>query len=236
MSSPFLDNVQRETYGQIIGSLQYAASGTRPDISTVVNLLSRVQKTPTQTHLSGAKRVLKYLKGTDTHGIHFPVHTTMGDDLVCHADADWATDKESRRSTTGWCVHYNGGLPRWRSRLQTSVALATGEAEYIALCDATKEVVYLHHLLGDMGFPQSSPTPIFEDNSACIRTTSTHFTTDCTKHIELEYHYTRSKVLDHSIQVLKVPTSRQLADLFNKLLPCPAFLSAVRRLLCPSSS
>ena len=225
-----LQSSDRDLYRQIIGSLQFAACGTRADIATAVNVLARVQSTPTHAHLKAAKRILQYLKGTDKIGLLFPSKTTAPG-LTGYADADWGTDRLTRRSTSGWCFTLNGGLLSWRSRLQRSVALSTCEAEYIALCDAVKEAVYFRHLLSDLGFPISEPTPIFEDNSACISTTSTHFTTERTKHIETRYHYTRAKILDSTVSILKIPTSDQLADIFTKILPGPAFYSGIARLL-----
>ena len=226
-----LNPADRELYRQIIGSLQFAASGTRADIATAVNILSRVQNSPTQSHLKAAKRVLQYLKGTDKTGLMFPSKPNSSYGLIGYADADWATDRLTRRSTSGWCFIYNGGLLSWRSRLQRSVALSTCEAEYIALCDAVKQAVYFRHLLKDLCFPITESTPIYEDNTACISTTSTHFTTERTKHIETQYHYTRDKILDQTVKIIKVPTTDQLADIFTKILPGPAFYSAISRLL-----
>ena len=228
--SPELDKDHRELYRRIIGSLHYAAWCTRPDIATAVSILSRVQKAPTESHLNAAKRVLKYLKHTAHVGISFSTKSASSD-LIGHADADWGTNKKTRRSTTGWCFHYRGCLISWRSKLQTTVALSTCEAEYISLCDAVKEAIYLRHLLSDLGFPIGEPTPIFEDNSACIATTSTHFTTERTKHIELKYHYTREQILAKTVCTKKVSTQAQLADMFTKILPGPAFFSAAARVL-----
>ena len=100
-TSPILDTEHRELYRKMIGSLHYAAWGTRPDIATAVNLLSRVQSSPTEAHLNATKRVFRYLKGSDHIGIAFPTTSTLSG-LVGHADADWGTDKRTRRSTTGW--------------------------------------------------------------------------------------------------------------------------------------
>ena len=230
LSSPSLNEERRELYRKMIGSLHYAAWGTRPDIATSVNILSRVQTNPTEAHLNAAKRVFRYLKGTSHVGICFPT-TPKPTGLIGHADADWATDKKTRKSTTGWCYHLNNCLISWRSKLQSTVALSTCEAEYIALCDAVKEAIYLRKLLSDLGFPVTEPTPIFEDNSACIATTSTHFVTERTKHIELKYHYTRDQVTAGTVCIKKISTKSQLADIFTKILPGPAFFSAASQVL-----
>ena len=87
------------------------------------------------------------------------------------------------------------------------MALSTCEAEYISLCDAVKEAIYLRHLLSDLGFPITGPTPIFEDNSACIATTSTHFIIhERTRHIEFKYHYTREQILAKTVRIEKIST------------------------------
>ena len=78
-----------------------------------------------------AKRVLLYLKGTTSHGITF----RGGEPVNCmgYSDADWAGDREDRKSTSGYLFQIAGGPVSWRSKKQNTVALSTAEAEYVAL-------------------------------------------------------------------------------------------------------
>ncbi|KAL6293121.1 hypothetical protein ACE6H2_001263 [Prunus campanulata] len=87
-------------YRSLVGGLQYLTF-SRPDIAFAVNTLCQFMHTPTEPHFAAVKRVLRYLAGTLTHGIHF----TSGDvHLQAYSDADWAGDVNDRRSTTGYVV------------------------------------------------------------------------------------------------------------------------------------
>ena len=84
--------------------------------------------------------------------------------IVGYADADWAGDVNTRKSTSGYVFQIGGSTISWMSKRQSIVALSTTEAEYVALSTATQEAIWLRSLLKGMGFEQKSPTTIFEDN------------------------------------------------------------------------
>lgn len=86
----------------IFGSLRYLTS-TRPDIAFGVGLVSRYMKTPSQVHLQAAKRILRYIKGTQSHGILY--EATNNCDLVGYIDSDWASDLKGRKSTSSFVLH-----------------------------------------------------------------------------------------------------------------------------------
>ncbi len=113
--------VDQQSYQSLVGSLMYLATCTRPDIAYAVGTLSRFSSRPNQTHWVAAKRVLRYLKGTSNFGIIF-----RGDELgrcVAYSDADWAGDREDRKSTSGYLFQIAGGPVSWRSKKQDTVAL-----------------------------------------------------------------------------------------------------------------
>ena len=128
-------------YQQMIGSLQYAAGGTRPDISFIVGVLARFCASPNQLHLMAVKRVFRYLKGTLDLALTYEM--TRPDDLIAYSDADWAGDRDFRRSTSGNVFVLAGSAITWSRKRQNSVALSTVEAEYMALSQATQEAVWL---------------------------------------------------------------------------------------------
>ena len=106
-------------YREAIGKLLYLSSNSRPDIATAVSILSRYSTNFTNTHWKAVKRIFRYLKGTrDLKMVIQPK------DLVLHGycDADWAGDKNSRRSRTGYCFYLGGALISWKSKLQPTVA------------------------------------------------------------------------------------------------------------------
>uniref|UniRef100_A0A2N9EX08 Reverse transcriptase Ty1/copia-type domain-containing protein n=1 Tax=Fagus sylvatica TaxID=28930 RepID=A0A2N9EX08_FAGSY len=87
-------------YRQLVGSLVYLTV-TRPDIAHVVHLVSQFLVAPHSTHYAAVIHILRYIKGTMFHGLHFSAHSTL--DLYAYSDADWAGDPTDRRSTTGFC-------------------------------------------------------------------------------------------------------------------------------------
>ena len=111
----------------------------------------------------------------------------------------------------------------WRSRKQSIVALSTTEAEYVALCDAAQEAVWLRGLLGDIGFVQNAPTTIFEDNQGAICLSQNPKDHTRTKHIDIKYHYIRERVAAKQLAVQHCATGDMLADTLTKGLAKPAF-------------
>jgi len=111
-----------------------------------------------------------------------------------------------------------GGAVSWSSRLQTTVALSTAEAEYMALSAAVQEAIYLRRSLKSLGFEQKAPTPIMEDNQGCIAMTANPVQHKRTKHIDIRYHFTRERIIAGDVIVLYVPTEHQLGDVFTKPL------------------
>jgi hypothetical protein len=88
----------------------------------------------------------------------------------------------------------------------------------MAACAATKEAVWLVRLLRELGNKIEKPVPIGEDNNACISIAEGKRVDERTKHVDTQYHYTREKVKDGSIQFERVPTDDMLADAFTKPL------------------
>lgn len=126
-------------YQSMVGSLMYAMVETRPDIAYSVSVLSRYASNPTETHIAAAKRVLRYLKKAPELGITYG--STGHDGLVGYTDASWGNDEETRRSTGAYLFTLFGGAISWSSKRQSTVALSSCEAEYIAQTHASKEAI-----------------------------------------------------------------------------------------------
>ena len=111
---------------------------------------------------------VRYIKGTLNFGLRFEACAPADFRLHGYSDADWAGCGETRKSTSGQIFKLGKCAISWRSRKQSIVALSTTEAEYVALCEASQEAVWLRRLLGDIGFTQNTPTVVFEDNQGAI--------------------------------------------------------------------
>ena len=208
-------------YQSAIGSLNYAAVATRPDLSTAVGKLSQHMTNPSSDHWAGVKRVLRYVKGTLDYGLEF----TYSDSFFLRgfSDADWAGCTDSRKSTSGSIFQLGNSTVSWSSKKQSVVALSSTEAEYVALCSASQEVVWLRNLLKEIGFPQLNSTLVYEDNQGAMCLAKDPKDHSRTKHIDIKYHYTRELVAKKILQLEYVPTGEMIADTLTKSLPKPKF-------------
>ena len=207
--------VDPTAYQSIVGSLMYAATATRPDISFAVGVLSKFCSKPTASHFTAAKRV-RYLKGTPDLALKF-VKSVDGT-LTGYSDADWAGDLDDRHSTSGNLFIMAGGTISWTSKKQPTVSLSTAEAEYMALSTATQEAIWLRRLLADLNMEQSQPTVIMGDNQGSIAIARNPVFHVRTKHIDIRHHFIREVLQDGVIDLCYCPTSEMIADLLTKPL------------------
>ena len=116
-------------YREVIGSLMYLMLGSRPDLCYAVNYLSRFQDKPTQEHWTHVKRILRYVNETLEFGLQYKRSSAP---LFGFCDADWASDLNDSRSTSGNVIKVFGNTVSWSSRKQNILAKYTTEAEYIS--------------------------------------------------------------------------------------------------------
>ena len=211
-----------QEYARIVGGLTFAACVTRPDIACAVGQLSQFLNNPSSTHMHAAKRVLRYLQGTSTLGITYRPPPLR---LQGYSDANWAGDMDTRRSTTGYVVMLNNGAIAWKSRCQPTVALSTMESEYMALTDATKELVWVRNLLAELGHSNNhsnnqsvNPTDLFSDNQGAIALAKNPVSHSRAKHIDIRHHFVREAIQDRIIWVQHIPTAEMTADSLMKTL------------------
>lgn len=204
-------------YRELVGSLIFAATVCRPDISYAVGVVSRYLQKHTNAHWNAVKRIVKYLIGTTNYGIKYK-HTTETDGFVAYSDSDYANDLPTRRSTTGYICVLNGGPITWCSKRQRSVSLSTTEAEYMASCEATKEIIWLRQLIRDIDYPMNGATKLFVDNQSAIRLVHNPDYHKRTKHIDVRYHFIRERLQNNEIDVQYKCTEEQHADILTKAL------------------
>ena len=212
----------KETYQQAVGCLTYVSTATRPDIAAAVGLLSQYMADPSNDHWLGIKRLLRYIKGTLMYGLKFVAHEN-DDDLLGYADANWAGDVDTRRSTSGYIFKIADGVVSWRSKKQSTVAKSTTEAEYVALSQATQEAIWLRRLLSDLGCKADGPTLIKEDNQGAIEIARNPKFHNRTKHIDMTFHFIREKIASKDIKVEYCSTDDMIADIMTKALPKDRF-------------
>jgi hypothetical protein len=216
-------------YREAVGMLIYLSTVSRPDISFAIGVLSRFVNNFDSTHCKAVKKVIRYLISTKELGIQYSYN---GDDeLLGYCDADYDGDLDTRRSTTGYIFIMNGGPVTWNSQRQRSVALSTTEAEYMAACSATKEVVWLKQLLFDIKEEVNDPVNLFIDNQSAIKLICNPVYHKRTKHIDIQYHFIREKYEDGYIKPIYISSENQLADILTKPLN-HLRLMKLRNILC----
>lgn len=125
------------TYRSVVGALQYTTI-TRPEISYAVNKVCQYMSAPLNSHWAVVKRILRYLKGTISHGLLLqPTDISKPLQLRAWCDVDWASDVDDRKSTSGAAVYLGPNLVSWWAKKQTVVARSSAEAEYTSLALAT---------------------------------------------------------------------------------------------------
>jgi hypothetical protein len=211
-----LNTEEATVFRSMVGGLLYVSVCTRPDIAYCVAALARSMAQPHAHALTGAKRVVRYLKD-NPFGL---VYRRTSGALLLHgyADASYAADVATRKSTTGWALMLAGAAVAWKSKLQPVVATSTTEAEYVALCYAALECVALRALLEFLGCPQRQATVFYEDNTAALQLSVNPVAQQATKHIAVRFHKLRELVATRVIDVTYVRTSEQLADILTKAL------------------
>ncbi|KAH7424153.1 hypothetical protein KP509_12G092900 [Ceratopteris richardii] len=202
-------------YCQTVGCLIYLCN-TRPDIQFVVSQVSRFMQNPTMLHWKVVKRIFRYLKGTSNYAMVFSKSTHLL--LKGFSDSDWEGDRNTRRSTSGFCFYLGDCLISWLSKRQPTIATSSCEAESRAAFTATLELVWLQKIFSYLDVRVHKPIQIFSDSESAIAIANNLVHHARTKHIEIHYHYIREQLAKKHIELVYVPSSENVADIFTKAL------------------
>ncbi|KAM1723464.1 hypothetical protein COP2_022338 [Malus domestica] len=203
------------TYQSIVGGLQYLTL-SRPDIAYAVNQVCQFMHAPRTTHLQSAKRILRYVKGTLSHGLLF--HKARHFNLYGFSDSDWAGSVGDRRSTTGACIFLGPNLltwtakKQWIAKKQSIVSRSSTEAEYCALATTAAEIRWFCYLFRELGIALRVPPCIFVDNMSALHIAANPIFNARTRHIEIDYHFVRELLNFGVLRTHYVPSAHQLAD------------------------
>ncbi|MBW0539129.1 hypothetical protein O181_078844 [Austropuccinia psidii MF-1] len=214
-----------------IGSINYLSSATRPDLSFAVSTLSQYLECPGIRHWHAFLHVLRYLKGTQDMGIHYPENLPKG--IVGWSDADWGNCRATRRSVTGFLATFHGCLILWKTRKQPSVSTSTAEAEYKALCDITSKLLWLKQWCEEASlFVSMEPITIWDDNQSCINTANgdCNFNNKQMKHLDIQLHFIKEVVKSVVITLKYTPSSEMLADYLTKSVNKVTLLKVLQNL------
>ena len=206
-----------DEYRKIIGMLLYITTHSRPDIASSVSILSQKVSNPRDVDLLEAKRVVKYLKGTRNLSLSMSGQIP-GEKMFAVSDSDWAEDQTDRKSHSGFFCSVNGGAISWYCRKQQLVSTSSCEAEYIALSEASKEIVWIKRLAHELSIDTPKTITLFTDSQSAISMISNHKFSNRTKHIDTKYHHIRDMTEKKEIKLEYIRTDENIADMLTKPL------------------
>ena len=190
------DDMAKIPYASACGNLMYAMVATRPDIAFAVGVVSRYMANPGKKHWEAVKGIMRYLKGTQ--GV-----------CICFG--------KQNAKVHGYVFTLMGGAVSWISRMQRCTALSTTEAEYVAANEVCKEVLWLSRLVGELGFTKDTPV-LHCDSQSAIQLARNPVFHAKTKHIDVKHHFIREVIEHKMLQLVKIHTDENPADLLTKSL------------------
>ena len=212
--SRYMENIP---YSSAVGSVMYSMISTRPDLAQAISVLSRYMAKPGKGHWNAMKWLLRYISITAAVGLIYDCSNSELE-LIGYVDSDYAGDRDKRRSTSSYFFTIAGCCVSWKSQLQSVVALSTTEAEYIAVTEAIKEAIWLQGLLSEINVFKGKSI-IYTDSQSALHLCKNPVFHERTKHIEVKYHFIRDQISDGVVEVDKVSTEDNPADMGTKTVP-----------------
>lgn len=206
----------QQEYQSLVGTLMYLAISTRPDILHSVSKMAQRNADPHEEHMTKLKHILRYLAGSINLKLFYKADSGGLEGFV---DADWGGNALDRKSYTGFTFFFDGCPISWESRKQSSVALSSTEAEYMAASDAAKEAIYLKRLLKEISAWDGGPVTLHIDNQGAQKLAENPVYHKRSKHIDIKFHHIRDLVQNQEVKLVYCPTADMIADILTKNLP-----------------
>jgi hypothetical protein len=208
-------------YQQRVGSINFSAVITRPDVSKSVSILSEFLQNPSPTHIAAADRTLEYLVGTKYLAIEYNGNHEEKNIFVASSDSAFADDIATRHSSYGFCFSLFGGVIHYKAVKGSTVTTSSTEAELLALSMTAKDFVWWKRFFGHIQLDLDEEPTIHCDNQQTIRllTKETPKLQTALKHVDIHQSWLRQEVQAGRIKVQWVPTAEMVADGFTKALP-----------------
>ena len=228
-----IDSVRQAKYRSGIGMLLYLVKHSRPDIANAVRECTKVLDGANENAYREMLRIIKYVLDTRNLGLKIQPTFRYNEpwELVCYSDSDYASDADTRRSISGFVLYVCQVPVSWRSKGQRSVTLSSSEAEWVALSETVKEVMFVSQLLTGMKIQVQYPIIVRVDNVGAIFMAKNVTTTSRTKHVDVRYKYVNEFVEDGIVKILFVKSKENDADLFTKNLSGELFAAHAKKLV-----
>ncbi|GAB4834878.1 hypothetical protein Ancab_039982 [Ancistrocladus abbreviatus] len=171
---------------------------------------------PTDAHWKSAMHVLRYVKNAPGQGLLYSRNSEIK--LRAFCDADWASCPMTRRSISGYCILMGESLIAWKAKKQGVVSRSSCESEYRSMAVTCCEVTWLLKIFRELRINKLKPVSLSCDNQAALHLARNPVFHERTKHIEVDCHFVRDKVMSGEISTSYVNTKYQPADLFTKVV------------------
>ncbi|KAG8497200.1 hypothetical protein CXB51_008576 [Gossypium anomalum] len=186
---------------------------------------------PGKGHWQAVKWILRYIQKTVDVGLLFKQDNTLGKGVIGYVDSDYTGDLDKRRSTTGYVFTLAGGPISWKSTLQSTVALSTIEAEYMAVTEAVKEAIWLQGMVKSLGLVQEHIN-VYCDSQSAIHLAKNQVYHARTKHIDVRFHFVREIIDEGKICLQKIKTADNPADMMTKVVTATNFKHCLNLISC----
>ena len=219
-----LNNDEQSLYRSGIGILLYLAKYTRPDIANGVREHSKNMDRASTNDYKSLLRMIKYVLTTSNKGIILRPKISGNKLQLCgYCDSDYATDRETRKSITGFVIYLCDVPISWRSRAQRGVTLSSTESEYYAISEICSEILFIKGIMDYLGIDMEYPIIVNVDNVGAIYLAKNQVLSQRTKHIGVRYHFVRDYIEDGLVKIIFVKSQNNDADMFTKNLPNELF-------------
>ena len=211
-------------FREVVGSLMWITSQTRPNVSNAVRAVARHSHEPKKSHWKAAQKILTYLLETAHRTLKFKQVSSVDIGTLVYVNADFASKATDRRSVSGAMVFVAAMLVVWISRTQKCASQSTSETEFLAMGDGVKEALFVNGMLQFLR-PSRKPRKIdfFEDNEGAIALAENSLSSSMSKHIDVRHHFLRNLTEEGMIEVTHVPSEKKHADILTKALPRDRF-------------
>ena len=208
----------QSTYQSGVGILLWLMKHSRPDIANSVREASKVMDGATMSHWKYLMRIIKYVIDTNNYTLCHRVK--YGEEAIIegYCDSDYAGDKDTRRSVTGYAIYLNGCLIAWKSKSQRSVTLSSSEAEYVSISEIAQDLLFVKQNLEFADRTIRYTIIVHVDNIGAIYMAKNGSSSNQTKHVNTRYHFVRELIEEGIMKIEFVKLENNNSDIFTKNL------------------
>ena len=216
-----------------VGMLLFLVKHSQPDIANCTHELSKVLDGANEGAYKELMWSIKFVLDTKHYGLQIEPKGELngGWELRMYTNSDYAGDKTTRISITGYILFFMDVPIIWKSKSQKNITLSSSEVEYVALSEAAKEIKFVYQLLLSIGIQVQLPIVVRVDNVGAIFMSENTSTSGCTKHIDICYQYVNEMILDGFLKGSFVKTSENVADVFTKNVRSETYRELVKHFL-----